>query len=69
MKNKGGDEGWRPRDQRVTGEPEEEWRRRRRKLIGCALAQFPPPEPQPGQEEVESVSGERHRAIKKGGVG
>ena len=52
MRNKGEDEECR------RGEPDEselERGRLRRKLIEKALAQFPPPEPQPSKEEVESV--------------
>jgi hypothetical protein len=54
MRNKGEDEEWRS-SQHDRRESELEQGRLRRELIERALAQFPPPEPQPSKEEVESV--------------
>jgi hypothetical protein len=55
MRNKGEDEeSWRS-SPREPLESELERGRHRRELIERALAQFPPLEPQPSKEEVESV--------------
>lgn len=55
MRYKGGDEECRPGGPREPDESELERGHLRRELIERALAQFPPPEPQPSREEVESV--------------
>jgi hypothetical protein len=55
MRNEGGDEEcWRG-GTREPDEPRSERGRLRRELIERALALFPPPEPHPSKEEVESV--------------
>lgn len=55
MRNKDEDEEcWRV-NSRAPDEAELERGRLRRELTEKALAQFPPPEPQPSKEEVESV--------------
>lgn len=55
MRNKSGDEEcWRG-STRGPDKSEMERGRHRRQLIEVALAKFPPPEPQPSEEEVESV--------------
>jgi hypothetical protein len=55
MRNEGEDEEYRRGGPREPDESELERGRLRRKLIEKALAQFPPPEPHPSEEEVESV--------------
>lgn len=55
MRHKDGDEECRRDGPRAPDESELERGRLRRELIERALAQFPPPEPHPSQEEVESV--------------
>lgn len=55
MRNKGGDEEFRPSRLHGSEESKLERGRLRRELIEKALARFPPPEPQPSEEEVESV--------------
>jgi hypothetical protein len=55
MRNKGGDEECRRGGPREPDESELERGRLRRELIERALARFPPPEPRPSKEEVESV--------------
>lgn len=55
MRNREGDEECRPGGPRERDELESERGHLRRKLIEKALAQFPPREPEPSREEVESV--------------
>lgn len=55
MRNKSGDEECRRGGRGEPEEPRLEQGRLRRELIEKALAQFPPPEPEPSREEVESV--------------
>jgi hypothetical protein len=55
MKNRGGDEECRRDGPREPDESEVARGRLRREMIERALARFPRPEPQPSQEEVESV--------------
>jgi hypothetical protein len=55
MRNMGGDEEYGRGGPREMDESELERGRLRRALIEAALAQFPPPDPQPSEEEVESV--------------
>ncbi|MET0645790.1 MAG: hypothetical protein ABW208_04165 [Pyrinomonadaceae bacterium] len=55
MRNKGGDEERRRGGLHEPDESTLERGRLRRELIEKALAQFPRPEPQPSEEEVESV--------------
>jgi hypothetical protein len=55
MRNKGGDEQFPPGGLHGPEESTLERGRLRRELVEKALAQFPPPEPQPSEEEVESV--------------
>jgi hypothetical protein len=55
MRNRDGDEECRRGGPREPDESELERARPRRELIERALARFPPREPQPSKEEVESV--------------
>lgn len=55
MRNKHGNEEYRRGNPREPDEAEIERVRHRRVLIEKALAKFPPPEPHPSEEEVESV--------------
>lgn len=55
MRHKDGDEAFRRGNPRGPSESERERGHLRRKLIEKALAQFPPPVPEPSKEEVESV--------------
>ena len=55
MRHKDGDEECRPGGPHEPHEPKLVRVRSRRELVEKALAQFPAPEPQPSNEEVESV--------------